>query len=346
VHSIEKDLPELIELERLIKSLEGIARVEKLCEVPYKHWVFPQYGISLGSQKKDVPVFGIFGGVHGLERIGSRVVLSFLQATAELAKWDKLFQHFLENSRIVFIPLINPVGTFLKSRSNGRGVDLMRNAPVDSEESNFMVGGHRLSKFLPWYRGPKNAEMETESKSLCDFVKREVYASPVAITLDVHSGYGTVDRLWFPYAKTKAPYPNISETYLLKKMLDQTYPNHVYVVEPQSKQYTTHGDIWDYLYDEHQKLHPQNVYLPLSLEMGSWVWVKKNPRQFFSILGIFNPVMNHRLKRTLRRHLILFDFLIRATHSNKLWAHVQEAQKSQAEKEAHALWYPTQKKAA
>ena len=41
------------------------------------------------------------------------------------------------------------------------------------------------------------------------------------------------------------------------------------------------------------------------MEMGSWTWVKKNPRQFFSLLGIFNPLIQHRQLRVLRRHLPL-----------------------------------------
>ena len=48
-------------------------------------------------------------------------------------------------------------------------------------------------------------------------------------------------------------------------------------------------------------------FLPLTLEMGSWLWVKKNPRQLFSRHGIFNPLIEHRQQRVLRRHLALLD---------------------------------------
>jgi hypothetical protein len=27
---------------------------------------------------------------------------------------------------------------------------------------------------------------------------------------------------------------------------------------------------------------PQNLFLPMTLELGSWLWIKKNPRQLFS----------------------------------------------------------------
>ena len=54
--------------------------------------------------------------------------------------------------------------------------------------------------------------------------------------------------------------------------------------------------------------------------MGSWLWIKKNPRQLFSRMGIFNPLIGHRQQRVLRRHLTLLDFLARAAGSHTQWA--------------------------
>jgi hypothetical protein len=53
--------------------------------------------------------------------------------------------------------------------------------------------------------------------------------------------------------------------------------------------------------------------------MGSWLWVKKNPRQFFSRAGIFNPLIVHRQQRVLRRHMGLLEFAMRAAHSHRRW---------------------------
>jgi hypothetical protein len=53
--------------------------------------------------------------------------------------------------------------------------------------------------------------------------------------------------------------------------------------------------------------------------MGSWTWVKKNPRQLFSRLGIFNPILEHRQQRVLRRHLPLLEFVVRAAVSHRRW---------------------------
>ena len=86
-------------------------------------------------------------------------------------------------------------------------------------------------------------------------------------------------------------------------------------MEPQAQAYTIRGDLWDHLYDSYGEAHGDGVFVPLTLEMGSWLWVRKNPVQALSALGPFNPVVPHRLRRTLRRHLLLFDFLYRAVAS-------------------------------
>jgi len=61
------------------------------------------------------------------------------------------------------MPLLNPAGMQRATRANARGVDLMRNAPVDSRERvTFLLGGQRVSPWLPWYRGAAGAPMEKE----------------------------------------------------------------------------------------------------------------------------------------------------------------------------------------
>ena len=95
--------------------------------------------------------------------------------------------------------------------------------------------------------------METETQALFELLKERVFPAQTSICLDVHSGFGTHDRLWFPYAHTKKPYPYFVEAYAFRELLNKTYPNHVYGVEPQSIQYTTHGDFWDYAFDTHYK---------------------------------------------------------------------------------------------
>lgn len=334
-------LPELDELLDLSQMIGEFGSLKLLGEVRNGDRVFPLLGVILGTQDKSAPTFSLFSGVHGLERIGSQVSLSYLRTFLNLLQWDKNTQEILSKSRFVAFPIINPVGMFLKRRSNGQGVDLMRNAPVTAEKIHplSLYGGHRISPKLPWYQGALNSPMEYEAQVLCQFVQEEVFPSKLAISVDVHSGYGAKDRFWFPYAKTRNPFKHLAEVFALKSMFDKTYPNHVYRIEPQSCQYVTHGDLWDYLYDRQQNQEGNRLFLPFCLEMGSWLWVKKNFRQAFSILGVFNPVAQHRLQRTLRRHLHLFDFLHRAVQSSKSWAENTLEEKAVLRKRALDLWY-------
>ena len=63
----------------------------------------------------------------------------------------------------------------------------------------------------------------------------------------------------------------------------------------------------------------QNVFIPWTLEMGSWIWVRKNPLQIFKAEGFFNPVKAHRYDRTMRRHMRLIDFMFRAVRNYQSW---------------------------
>jgi len=196
----------------------------------------------------------------------------------------------------------------------------MRNAPVDAHGfTAWPLGGQRLSPRLPWYRGDAQ-QLEIESLTLINCVQEKLLNQPFAMAMDCHSGFGLRDRIWFPYAAHKQAPRHLPEAVALREIFNNTYPNHsFYLMEPQSLNYTTHGDLWDYLYQGHLDSGRTSVFLPFTLEMGSWLWVKKNPRQFFSWFGHFNPILPHRLTRVLRRHLTLFDFLLSATASYQQW---------------------------
>ena len=337
---LEKRLPELIELESLIEKLGSDSSVKVLTEVSYKDHIFPVYSIEIGSKNPTSPCFAMVGGVHGLERIGSMVVISTLRTIIELLSWDQTLRDRLKTSRLIFIPILNPVGMFRRSRSNGNNVDLMRNAPVYSEEATrFLYGGHRVSPRIPFYRGALADGMEKENQALYDFLKKRVLPAQVSICLDVHSGFGASDRLWFPYARTKKPYPYFVEAFAFRELLNKTYPNHVYAVEPQSVQYTTHGDFWDYAFDTHIASRENSFFFPLTLELGSWKWIRKNPKQIFGAMGVFNPILPHRRARVLRDQKTFMDFLHRAIFS-KDWINISPEQRQIWKYEALNLWYP------
>ncbi|GAB6263965.1 M14 family metallopeptidase [Photobacterium sp. R1] len=334
-------LPELKQLESLIHNHQGNSlyhmQASELLRIPFENTTFPVYECRFGNPDPNLPCLFLVGGVHGLERIGTQVLLSFLSSLCERLNWDVSLHRTLEAMQIVAIPLLNPVGMAMQWRSNAQHVDLMRNAPVDSQEKTaWLVGGHRISQRLPWYRGEADAPMEPEAQLLVDRVLKQCIHSPLTIALDCHSGFGVKDRIWFPYAKSKRqPVPHLGSIYHLRKMFFQAYPHQNYVFEPQTKHYTCHGDLWDYLYDE---ITAQGqTLLPLTLEMGSWLWVRKNPLQLWHPLGLFHPLKKHRVERTLRKHLVLFDFLINATEAYTNWfRHQPQGDDWQA---AHSLWY-------
>jgi len=333
-------LREYKEIKTLLKRAGSFARLETLTTIELKKKSYPVQAIIMGSDNPHAPAFALFGGVHGVERIGSEVVIAFMRSVVESLSWSASLQQMLEQVQLVFMPLVNPGGIKLKSRSNPNGVDLMRNAPVDSEVPvPFLAGGQRISHTMPWYRGEEGAEMEPEAQALCEVVKSHLFGRPFSIALDCHSGYGAKDYLWYPYAGSKEPPKHIAEIMKLKRMFNRSYPNHTfYQIEPQCISYTAHGDLWDYLYQQSLQIE-ESVFLPLTLEMGSWRWVKKNPWQLFKFHEVFNPVVPHRVQRTLRRHLVLIDFLLQATHSYKNWQ-LSDKKRSKFEGKAYKRWYP------
>lgn len=307
-------LPELAAIEELVPHALRWGAVDTLVDVEG----MPIHAIRFGSAARDRPTLLVVGGVHGVERIGTHVAIAYLTSLVARLRWDELLHEALTRARIIILPLLNPIGMALGQRANGWGVDLMRNAPLAAEIATPLIGGHRISPRLPWFMGRADAEMERESAALVRFVEAELFASPFSIALDLHSGFGLVDRLWYPYARTREPPPEVGRIEALGRLLDATLPNHVYKLEQTARVYTIRGDLWDYLYDRRRSAGA-GYLLPLTLEMGSWSWVRKNPLQGLSTLGRFNPIKPHRHRRTLRRHLPLLDFLFHAVVSHRAW---------------------------
>jgi len=330
---------ELAELDALSRLAGPLLERRLLCENECDGPRLPVHAFLLGSDRPDAPAVGFFGGVHGLERIGAEVVIAYLRSIVNRLRWDETLHRQLETMRLLFVPVVNPGGLARGTRANPNGVDLMRNAPVDCVEgAPWLVGGQRISATLPWYRGPLGAPMEVESDALCRIVQDEMLPRPFSISVDCHSGFGLSDRVWFPYAHTTRPIDHLPEIHALCDTMDETLLHHRYVVEPQSRQYLAHGDLWDHL---HRRSDAGSVFIPLTLEMGSWLWVRKNPRQLFSRHGLFNPMIEHRQQRVLRRHIAWFDFITRAACSHGRWRPIDALREKHREL-AMDRWYRTQ----
>jgi len=329
---------QLDELQHLLDGASRKAEVSVVCQVDAAERTFPVYAVALGNRSPDVPAVGFFGGVHGLERIGSDVVIGYLRSILDRLPWDNLLALQLERMRMVFMPIVNPGGLWLGTRSNPQGVDLMRNAPVDSDENpHTLLGGQRISARLPWYRGAAGSPMEAENQAVCRVAEAELLSHTFSLSVDCHSGFGVRDRIWFPYAHTAKPVAHLAELHAFTGILDRGHPHHRYVVEPQSRQYLAHGDLWDHLYTL-SCAWSAGVFLPLTLEMGSWLWMRKNPSQVLSRHGFFNPLVPQRKERVVRRHLGGLDFVARAACSHAEWLPAGDARAAHRE-QALDRWY-------
>ncbi len=331
---------ELTQLNHIIDRLGSNAQVDVLAKVNYKHHEFPIHSITLGSKDSKAPVLAFFGGVHGLEKIGSEVILSYMETISHLLDWDEELHTRLSKSRLIFIPIVNPVGVYLGTRCNGNGVDLMRNSPVEAIGPTKFYSGQNYSHHLPWYRGDIS-NMEKEASVICNLVREQLFISRYSIALDLHSGFGLKDRLWFPYASRRESYPYIAESLALKELFVRCYQHHIYKIEPMCLEYLISGDLWDYLIDEfvEQPSANEGLFLPLTLEMGSWLWLRKNPSHLFSRHGLFHPLLPHRQQRVFRRHFLLFDFLHRCLINPLPWAQLAAHQKLDYTKKAEDAWY-------
>ena len=351
---------ELAKLRTLADLAGDYGRCVNLGSVPCKGLPtdLPLLSFRFGPEDPSAPLLAIMGGVHGLEFVGAQIASSLLESYIHLLHWDDSIREVMSKLRMVFVPMVNPWGLYMGKRANAQGIDLMRNAPIEALSTSHipLLSGHRLSSSLPWYRGPRRQRKNTspngssleeelqgmalENQLLSQFLLEESKGRPFVLSVDIHSGFGISDRLWFPYAYSKKPFQHLAEVYRFKELIDDALPNHVYTIEPQSKHYTTHGDLWDYLFFKFSQRGPGSMYIPFSLEIGSWRWVRKNPWQIFSFFGMFNPIKSHRLKRALRRHLPFFDFMTRATLSWKNWAlSSSPREKAKSENAAMRLWH-------
>lgn len=331
-------LPELVQLERLLADAPETVSVQVVRQVEVQELTLPVYRVDLGSERADAPALVLVGGVHGLERIGSQVVMAWLSSLLSRMAWDGALAALLTQVRVTLLPIVNPGGMYLNQRSNPNGVDLMRNAPITAQDrSAFLLGGQRLSPRLPWYTGDPEQGMEPENQALEQVILSLLPGRPFSVALDCHSGFGWQDQIWFPYAYRRRPMRRIASVMALKLLWEQAYPNHDYRFEPQSRHYLTHGDLWDYFYKRINR-NCAGVFLPLTLEMGSWRWVRKRPRQLFRLDGLFNPLVPHRHQRVLRSHLTWIDFLLHAAASHENWLPTGE-QESMLREAAIMHWY-------
>ena len=198
-------------LVRLVRRSDGMVRIRQLdFSSPTRDGQrYPIYLLEIGkSSAFKRHAVSIVSGVHGLETIGIRIHLDMIKCFLN-PKSSHFSQALAEGKFGIYsLPILNPAGVARETRANGRGVDLNRNSGIDAEGALPFFGGHRLSPALPYYRG---RALERESRALYRFLREYAWKSGRLHTaLDIHSGYGAQNYLWWPYSYSKRRVPHAS----------------------------------------------------------------------------------------------------------------------------------------
>jgi len=176
------------------------------------------------------------------------------------------------------------------TRCNPQGVDLMRNAPIEATDRvPFLLGGHRISPYLPWYRGQQGLRWSAKS-ALCRTVQEELLARSFSIAVDCHSGFGSRDRVWFPYAHSVNPIANLADILTLEELFQQIYPNNKYLFEPQACN-IAHMVTYGLPLSASTTRQNQNLFA-FDAGNGSWLWVKKNLANYFLVRACLIPQLS------------------------------------------------------
>ena len=71
------------ELKTILRAGSVQFEIQAVCEVQTRRvpfQVFPVFTASFGSRDPQAPAVGFFGGLHGLERIGTLMILHYMRA--------------------------------------------------------------------------------------------------------------------------------------------------------------------------------------------------------------------------------------------------------------------------
>ncbi|MCK7499971.1 MAG: hypothetical protein MZW92_63690 [Comamonadaceae bacterium] len=229
-------------------------------------------------------------------------------------------------------------------------MDLMRNAPVEArgKRARSCSAASASVPRLPWYRGRGGrADGGREPRRCAAWSRR----SCCRRRLQPRPGLPLRLRPARPHLVSLRPHARRRSGHLAGgpcpdgPVRPQAYPHHDYLFEPQSRQYLDPRRPVGPSLPEGAGRRPSAMFLPLTLEMGSWRWVKKSPRQMFSLLGMFNPLPQHRLQRVLRRHLVWLDFLTRAARGLAQLAAGRRGARSRHHQAALAALVPVARRA-
>jgi Zinc carboxypeptidase len=296
---------------RLVKKSDGLMRIRQLdySSPSKKGQRWPIYLLEVGKKsafKKHAPL--LVSGVHGLETIGIRIHLDILSRLIDTKGRHYSPDLIAGKFGLYSIPIMNPAGVAGVTRSNARGIDLNRNSGVEAEGALPFFGGHKLTGALPYFRGHTK---ERETRALFHFLHEEFLRrrKKVHLALDIHSGYGSQNFFWWPYSFSKKVVFQEQAFLKIAARLRSSHP--LYRIEPMALSYQTHGDLWDAALIEFERTqqNKKSLFLPFTLEVGTWQEIRKSPRRLFNREAIFNPPRESR-KAYLKAHrALLWDFV-------------------------------------
>jgi hypothetical protein len=222
---------------------------------------------KLQKLKGPIPYQGIIGstnpekiivlqsGVHGPEDFAIEVLLNVV---------TRLDQNFLKKSRVQIhvIPIVNYFGFQKHERTNQNGVDLVRNSPYQSRHKRIIpfVSGWRTSLVRPitwlvsktWYFMGHRIEKETEF--LIQKFDELIHSGKEIVFFDFHTGNTS--------PKTTIWRHELDQRMGVPLHLERVLKDNNIVFEPID--YGTHGGLYEYLADTHQK-HDLNAF---TVELG------------------------------------------------------------------------------
>jgi hypothetical protein len=177
------------------------------------------YTLGEGSQ-----VFMLIGGIHGNEQNTTRLV-------SQLLTHYKLNQQWIPNdTKIVFVPNLNPDGYAKGSRMNARSVDLNRNANTRDWQARTYIG------YLSYrYGGGRYPNSEPETRAIVNLIKRH---NPF-LTISYHSAGGFVITNGRPSRNLAKLYANMSRY----KYVDQSSGGVAFI-------YKITGDLTTWMYEK------------------------------------------------------------------------------------------------
>lgn len=112
--SIPREIEHILNLSQMNVGIDLI----ELTQVQHKEDSLPLYALNIGAKDPTLPCLVLTGSIHGVERIGSQIILAFIKSLMRRIKWDKQLEFLLSRIQLIAIPVVNPWGVSLKTRAN------------------------------------------------------------------------------------------------------------------------------------------------------------------------------------------------------------------------------------